>query len=77
MDVVRKIADAVLYEGYILWPYRRSATKNQRRWTFGGAYPPSHSRVPPDDPADEVAHSRLSSSSSTVASHVGKACRAL
>jgi hypothetical protein len=52
VDVVRKIADAVLYEGYILWPYRRSATKNQRRWTFGGAYPPSHSRGHPDDPAE-------------------------
>ena len=36
----RQIADAVLYEGYLLWPYRRSATKNQRRWTFGGVYPP-------------------------------------
>jgi hypothetical protein len=39
MDSVRKIADAVLYEGYILWPYRRSALKNSQRWTFGGVYP--------------------------------------
>ena len=39
MDAVRQIADAVLYEGYILWPYRRSALKNQRRWGFGGVYP--------------------------------------
>ena len=39
MDPVRQIADAVLYEGYILWPYRRSALKNQRRWGFGGVYP--------------------------------------
>jgi hydrogenase maturation protease len=38
-DPVRQIADAVLYEGYILWPYRRSALKNQRRWGFGGVYP--------------------------------------
>ena len=38
-DPVRAIADAVLYEGYILWPYRRSALKNQRRWTFGGIHP--------------------------------------
>ena len=43
MDPVRAIADAVLYEGYLLWPYRRSATKNQRRWTFGGVYPQAHS----------------------------------
>jgi hypothetical protein len=50
-DVVRRIADAVLYEGYILWPYRRSALKNQRRWTFGGVYPAGHSAAHPDDAA--------------------------
>ena len=49
-DPTRAIADAVLYEGYILWPYRRSALKNQRRWTFGGVYPRGHSAVHPDDP---------------------------
>ena len=48
-DLVRRIADAVLYEGYILWPYRRSALKNRRRWTFGGVYPRAHARVHPDD----------------------------
>ena len=51
MDPVRAIADAVLYEGYLLWPYRRSATKNQRRWTFGGVYPRAHSERHPDDRA--------------------------
>jgi hydrogenase maturation protease len=50
-DAIRAIADAVLYEGYILWPYRRSALKNQRRFTFGGIYPPAHSEAHPDDPA--------------------------
>ncbi|MEA2201489.1 MAG: hypothetical protein QOI89_2085 [Solirubrobacteraceae bacterium] len=39
-DGVRRIADAVLYEGYLLWPYRKSALKNQQRFTFGGVYPP-------------------------------------
>jgi hypothetical protein len=48
-DPVRVIADAVLYEGYLLWPYRRSALKNQRRWTFGGVFPKDHSRDHPDD----------------------------
>jgi hypothetical protein len=38
-DPVAAIARAVLYEGYVLWPYRRSATKNRRRWTFGGVHP--------------------------------------
>lgn len=41
MDEMSAIARAVLYEGYVLWPYRRSAIKNQQRWTFGGVYPPS------------------------------------
>jgi hypothetical protein len=42
VDHVRRIADAILYEGYILWPYRKSAIKNQQRWTFGGVYPAAH-----------------------------------
>jgi hypothetical protein len=44
-DPVEKIAAAVLYEGYVLWPYRRSAQKNQRRWTFGGVYPRAYSEA--------------------------------
>ena len=32
----------MLYEGYLLWPYRRSALKNQHRWTIGGVYPASY-----------------------------------
>jgi hypothetical protein len=42
VDPVRQIADAVLYEGYVLWPYRRSALKNRQRWTFGGVFPPAY-----------------------------------
>jgi hypothetical protein len=48
-DPVRAIADAVLYEGYVLWPYRRDALKNQRRWTFGGVFPQAHAALHPDD----------------------------
>ncbi|MEU6096923.1 hypothetical protein [Streptomyces sp. NPDC047079] len=29
------VADAVLYEGYLLYPYRRSSPKNRVRWQFG------------------------------------------
>jgi hypothetical protein len=50
-DPVRDIANAVLYEGYILWPYRRSALKNSQRWTFGGVYPPAWNAAHPDDRA--------------------------
>ena len=49
-DPLRAIADAVLYEGYLLWPYRRSALKNHRRFTFGGVYPRGHSEGREDDP---------------------------
>lgn len=51
-DPIRAIADAVLYEGYVLWPYRRSALKNAQRWTFGGVYPRAHAeaRDAGDDP---------------------------
>ena len=34
-----KIAAAVLYEGYILYPYRATSTKNVQRWNFGTLYP--------------------------------------
>ena len=32
-------AAAVLYEGYLLYPYRPSSVKNRQRWTFGGLFP--------------------------------------
>jgi hypothetical protein len=34
-DRARAVADAVLYEGYLLYPYRATSTKNQSRWQFG------------------------------------------
>ena len=37
---VRAIADAVLYEGYLLYPYRSTSSKNQSRWQFGVLGPP-------------------------------------
>jgi hypothetical protein len=40
-EMVDKIARAVLYEGYLLYPYRQSALKNQQRWNFGVLYPPA------------------------------------
>ncbi len=40
IDHVRAIADAVLYEGYLLYPYRASSSKNQSRWQFGVLGPP-------------------------------------
>ncbi len=40
-EVVDQIARAILYEGYILYPYRQSSLKNQQRWNFGVLYPPA------------------------------------
>jgi hydrogenase maturation protease len=42
-DLVEKIATAVLYEGYILYPYRPSSVKNQQRFNFGALYPETYS----------------------------------
>lgn len=36
---VDAIAKTVIYEGYLLYPYRTSNIKNQQRFTFGGVYP--------------------------------------
>ena len=45
MEQGKEIADAVLYEGYLLYPYRRSAIKNRQRWTFGVVYPKEFSEA--------------------------------
>jgi urease gamma subunit len=38
-NAVEQIADAVLYEGFLLYPYRLSSVKNRHRWNFGVLYP--------------------------------------
>src|SRR5437868_7571246 len=44
-EQVKEIANAVLYEGYLLYPYRQSALKNRTRWTFGVVYPQEYSEA--------------------------------
>jgi hypothetical protein len=39
LKLVERIADALLYEGYLLYPYRPSAIKNRQRFNFGVIYP--------------------------------------
>jgi hypothetical protein len=50
-DRARAVADAVLYEGYLLYPYRGTSSKNQSRWQFGVLSPPgaSHAGLGEDD----------------------------
>jgi hypothetical protein len=42
---VEEIANAVLYEGYMLYPYRASSVKNRQRWNFGVVYPQNYGDV--------------------------------
>jgi hypothetical protein len=44
-DRARAVADAVLYEGYLLYPYRGTSSKNQSRWQFGVLGPPGASQA--------------------------------
>jgi hypothetical protein len=48
--LVDRVVNAVLYEGFILYPYRPSV-KNRHRWTFGGLYPPAYCRGGADAPS--------------------------
>lgn len=41
-EEVENIANAVLYEGYILYPYRATAVKNRQRFNFGVVYPKAY-----------------------------------
>jgi hypothetical protein len=52
LDRARAVADAVLYEGYLLYPYRASATKNQVRWQFGVLGPPGAAAAGVGEEAD-------------------------
>jgi hypothetical protein len=47
----RRVADAILYEGYLLYPYHRSAQKNQVRFQFGVLMPPAYHAVDACEPS--------------------------
>ena len=44
-EVARSVADAVLYEGYVLYPYRASSRKNQVRFQWGVLTPRAFSEA--------------------------------
>ena len=46
----RAVADAVLFEGYVLYPYRASAPKNRARWQFGVVAPRAYAEASGSDP---------------------------
>lgn len=43
------VADAVLFEGYVLYPYRASSSKNQVRWQWGVLMPPAYAELDPSE----------------------------
>ena len=65
-ELARKVADAVLYEGYLLYPYRASAAKNQARWQFGVLMPRLWSESGPDEPWSTQTECLLEPEGSTV-----------
>ncbi len=71
LEQAKAVADAVLYEGYLLYPYRASAAKNQMRWQWGvltppayaargtGEHPWSQAELIAEPPAEGVLHALL------------------
>jgi hypothetical protein len=51
LEHARKVADAVLYEGYLLYPYRRSSQKNRTRFQFGVLMPPPYRAIDDCEPS--------------------------
>jgi hypothetical protein len=49
LEHARRVADAILYEGYLLYPYRGSAQKNQMRFQFGALMPPGYTEAEPSE----------------------------
>jgi hypothetical protein len=49
LEHARRVADAILYEGYLLYPYRQSAQKNQARFQFGVLMPPGYADLDPNE----------------------------
>ena len=51
LDHARRVADAILFEGYLLYPYHKSAQKNQVRFQWGVLMPPGYATVDAFEPS--------------------------
>jgi hypothetical protein len=49
-EAAEEVANAVLYEGYLLYPYRANALKNRFRWQFGIVAPRAYAELSQADP---------------------------
>jgi len=45
LELIDQVTTAVLYEGYILYPYRGPSVNNQQRWNFGVVYPRAYAEA--------------------------------
>lgn len=41
IEAATGLAHSLMFEGYVLYPYRQSSLKNQKRMSFGSLYPPA------------------------------------
>lgn len=60
------IADAVLYEGYLLYPYTASAAKNRVRWQFGVVVPRAYAGAGTGEPAEQQTEVLIEAAPGTV-----------
>jgi hypothetical protein len=51
LEHARRVADAILFEGYLLYPYHQAAQKNQVRFQFGVLMPPGYAAVDACEPS--------------------------
>ncbi len=51
LDHARRVADAILFEGYLLYPYHKQSQKNRVRFQFGVLMPPGYASVDPQEPS--------------------------
>ena len=49
LEHARRVADAILYEGYLLYPYHQAAQKNQVRFQFGVLMPAGYDVLDPTE----------------------------
>jgi hypothetical protein len=45
VEAATRLAHSLMFEGYVLYPYRQSSLKNQKRLIFGSLYPAAHAEV--------------------------------
>jgi hypothetical protein len=45
LEAAQRLAHALMFEGYVLYPYRKTSLKNRKRFVFGSLYPAAWARA--------------------------------